>query len=107
MDLMTTALLKKLHQYILNDEVDKFYRLKVWRVLRLVALRRDDYKCQYDKRLGIVTKADTVHHIIPVRENPRLALRLSNLESISKSNHNREHPEKLEKKKEFTNEERW
>ena len=107
MDLMTPTLLKKLHHYILNDEVDKFYRLRVWRDLRLIALRRDDYKCQYDKRLGLDTKADTVHHIIPVRDNPRLALRLSNLESISKSNHNREHPEKLEKEKKFMNEERW
>ena len=109
MDLMTPTLLKKLHQYILNDEVDKFYRLKVWRQLRLVALRRDNYTCQFDKRSGIKpeSKADTVHHIIPVRENPRLALSLSNLESISKSNHNREHPEKLEKEKKFMNEERW
>lgn len=107
MDLMTPDLLKRLHQYILNDEVDKFYRLKVWRQLRLIALRRDDYKCQYDKRLGFEKKADTVHHITPVRENPRLALKLSNLESISKSNHNREHPEKLEKEKKFMNEERW
>lgn len=107
MNLMTPELYVKLLKWIEEDKLVKFYSTRQWRSIRLNALRRDGYKCQHAKRLGQELKADTVHHVIPVRENPRLALDLSNLESINKSNHNREHPEKLNDGFKYLNEERW
>lgn len=107
MNLMTPELYAKLLKWIEEDKLVKFYSTRQWRSIRLRALRRDDYKCQYTKRLGVEDKADTVHHIVAVRDNPRLALDLSNLESINKSNHNREHPEKLNDAFKYLNEERW
>ena len=104
---MTPDLMIKLEQWIKDDTLVKFYATREWRSLRLIALRRDKYQCQFAKRKGLKEKADTVHHIVPVRDDPSLALSLDNLESISKSNHNREHPEKIEEKIKYLNEERW
>ena len=46
---------------------DAFYRSKEWRVLRVQALERDNYLCVECKKRGIITPADTVHHIKPLR----------------------------------------
>ena len=100
-------MLDRLHEWIKDDQLVKFYATTEWRKIRLIALRRDKYLCQYAKRNGLTEKADTVHHVVSVRDKPSLALSLSNLESISKSNHNREHPEKIEEKIKYLNEERW
>lgn len=107
LDLMTPEMHERLLKWIEDDQLVKFYATREWRTIRLIALRRDKRRCQYAKRLGGYMKADTVHHIIAVRDDPSLALLLANLESISKSNHNKEHPEKFEENIKYLNEERW
>ena len=80
---------------------DAFYKSKEWRTLRLEALQRDSYLCQECKKRGIVTPADTVHHIKPLRVDASRALQLSNLEAVCGACHNRLHrerPQALKKK---------
>lgn len=107
LDLMTPDMLERLHKWINDDQLVKFYATREWRSIRLNALRRDKHQCQYAKRMGGHMKADTVHHIVAVRDDPSLALALDNLESIHKSNHNKEHPEKFDENFKYLNEERW
>ena len=81
-----------------------FYKSKEWRTLRLEALQRDSYLCQECKKRGIVTPADTVHHIKPLRVDDSRALQLSNLETVCGSCHNRLHRERSQTlKKKNTN----
>jgi 5-methylcytosine-specific restriction endonuclease McrA len=49
----------------------------------------------------LITEANTVHHIIALRDDPSRAFDLDNLETICLECHNREHPERSggEKKK--------
>lgn len=81
---------------------EKFYKSKVWRNKREKILRRDGYLCQHCKWYGKRTEAETVHHIKHLEEYPELALVSSNLISLCKKCHNKEHPEKRRKKKMIT-----
>lgn len=86
------------------DEVIAFYHTSAWRHTRALALTRDKHLCQVCLKQGILTKANTVHHIVPIRkmENGKnkksigwdKRLDLNNLEAICAACHNREHPEK-------------
>lgn len=109
MNLMTPERLAQLNELIVNDNVGKFYRLQPWQTLRRFVLKRDHYECQDCRRRGLHTRANTVHHIKHVRDDPSDALQSTNTEAICKACHNREHPEKLARfiKRKFTNEERW
>ena len=73
---------------------DAFYKFKEWRTLRLEALQRDSYLCQECIKRGIVTPADTVHHIKPLRVDSSQAMQLSNLESVCRACHNKLHKER-------------
>ncbi len=86
-------LLDAVHQ----GNVHKFYISKIWRKVRLLALRRDNFECQVCKAKGLVTPATCVHHKVHLRDNPLLALALSNLISLCDPCHNLEHPEKINK----------
>ncbi|MGK9299606.1 HNH endonuclease [Melissococcus plutonius] len=56
-----------------------FYKSKQWSRLRVLALERDYYCCQYCRQLGVITQAKTVDHIIPIEFNPTLKADLDNL----------------------------
>ncbi len=86
-------LLDAIHQ----GNVHKFYISNIWRKVRLLALRRDNFECQNCKAKGLVTPATCVHHKVHLKDNPLLALVLSNLISLCDPCHNLEHPEKLNK----------
>lgn len=60
-----------------------------WKKLRKRILRLDGYVCQIDKRFGIKTQAQTVHHIYPVKEYPEYQWCPWNLISVSNANHNK------------------
>lgn len=98
-----------INNLIKEDKLWKFYKARIWMDLKEQVLREHHYECQECKRLGVITKADTVHHIQHVREHPELALTKSNLEPVCKACHNKLHPEKnkRDKTKRFTNNERW
>lgn len=79
---------------VTKTEKEKFYRSKKWRKKRATILRRDEYICQHCKWYGIRKEAETVHHIKHLEDYPELALLDSNLISLCKKCHNKEHPEK-------------
>ena len=78
---------------IAKGNVIAFYKSTDWDIAREKALERDKYACQFflgnwddgihkPKKI-MLKKADTVHHIIPIKERPDLALDLDNLVSLS------------------------
>lgn len=86
-------------QYPTEEEVIKFYHSNEWRQMRQAVLERDHGIDQWElTERGRLIPGDTVHHIVEVREHWELRNDIDNLETISKSNHNREHIEKGNKK---------
>jgi len=83
-----------------RKETLPFYGTEAWHRVRKAALMRDGGMCQECMRKfrdGIIRKprrATMVHHKIPVKERPDLALELDNLESLCDRCHAEEHPEK-------------
>lgn len=75
----------------------EFYNSKEWRKKRKEILIRDKGFCQICRRKGYYRKGNTVHHIIPLRENRSLGLTSSNLELVCQSCHNEVHA-RMEKK---------
>ena len=87
------------HPYMGYDptekEIQTFYRSKPWLAVRQQVLNRDNYIDQFELvENNRIIPGNTVHHIIPLRERWDLRADIRNLEVISKSNHNREHPER-------------
>lgn len=77
-----------------EDKYIKFYHSKAWKLARKQALTRDHYLCQECLRQGIVRTANTVHHIVPIKDDFNKRLKLDNLETICLEHHNQEHREK-------------
>ncbi|WP_078428774.1 HNH endonuclease [Alkalihalobacterium alkalinitrilicum] len=82
-----------------SEKADQFYHSTPWRKIRILALERDQHRCLPCWRKGVLTIANTVHHIKPRKEYPELELTLSNLESICPACHNKEHPDRGKQRK--------
>lgn len=67
------------------------YYSKRWKRLREKILKRDNYLCQYSKRYGRRTQANTVHHIYPTEKYPEYQWCEWNLISLSSEAHNMMH----------------
>lgn len=78
---------------IAKGNTDKFYNSTDWKELRVRVLKRDKRKCQFflgkwndgkhfPNTIKIIN-ADTVHHIISIKERPDLALDINNCISLS------------------------
>lgn len=105
---------------IAKGNTDKFYNSTEWEILREKVLERDKRKCQFflgkwndgvhfPDKIKIVD-ADTVHHIIPIKERPDLALDINNCISLSFEAHEiieDRHRWTWRKKKKPITEERW
>lgn len=96
---MSNYVPKRLLEFIFNGEYVKFYQSREWRQKRKEILKRDNNECQRCKSEGKYHVAEHVHHIKHLDKYPFLALTNSNLISLCKRCHNKEHPEKLEKYK--------
>ena len=59
-----------------------YYRSRQWQGIRLQALERDHYLCQYCKVQGIVTTAKTGDHIVPIEYDNTLQSSLDNIATI-------------------------
>lgn len=78
-----------------DKEIQYFYRHDPWLTVRKRVLERDNYIDQFELlENDRIIPGNTVHHIIPLRERWDLRADIRNLEVISRSNHNREHPER-------------
>lgn len=110
---------RQIEQLIEEDALWKFYKTKEWKELKKQILKKNHNECEECKKNGVITKADTVHHVMKVREHPQLALSevyqaedgsyRNNLIPVCKPCHNKLHPEKRKqmKSERFINEERW
>lgn len=78
---------------IAKGNTDKFYKSTDFAIAREKVLFRDKHKCQFflgnwndgkhfPDKIKIVD-ANTVHHIIPIKERPDLALDINNMISLS------------------------
>ena len=68
-----------------RQEHQAFITSSAWRKLRKVVIERDGHRCT---RCG-TAKSLTVHHIIPVRKDPSMALELDNCVTLCRSCHGR------------------
>lgn len=74
-----------------RKETNPFYNTRAWKRKREAILRRDDYKDQLEKRLGLNVNADTVHHIFPIETYPEYKNAAWNLISVSRQTHEELH----------------
>lgn len=88
--------------YLLSiGKIGIFYNCAPWKKLKAEVLEEQHYECQECLKLGILTKADTVHHINYLKNRPDLALsktyidkdgkKKMNLEAICFDCHNKVH----------------
>ena len=83
-----------------NKQTEPFYSTAAWQRLREVVLQRDRGMCVECMRLyelGLIRRprrAQMVHHKVPVKEAPQLAMVEDNLESLCFRHHEEKHPEK-------------
>lgn len=81
-----------------NEQAIAFYKSSVWQKCRAYILSRDDYLCQECLVTVGPVPADTVHHIIHLKDDWEKRLDPDNLISVCASCHNKLHPEKSNKK---------
>lgn len=106
---------------IAKGNTNKFYNSTDFEIAREKVLARDKYKCQFflgkwndgkhfTNKIKIID-ANTVHHIIPIKQRPDLALDINNMISLSFEAHEiieeRHKWTWRNKKKNFITEERW
>jgi len=77
-----------------KKDVDDFYKSYTWQKCRGTTLERDGYLCQVCLRGNIPTPADTVHHIVHLRDDPTLALEDTNLISVCRDCHETLHSDR-------------
>lgn len=70
------------------------YHSDEWKRARAAALLRALYRCEWCKRSVAGFRQSRVDHIVPVRENPALALDSRNLRVLCPECDNRRHAEK-------------
>ena len=78
-------------KHIRDKQAEMFYKSKAWVAARQQALIRDNYLCQECLKRGRITRADTVHHKIELKEDWSKRLQLGNLVSLCAECHNRIH----------------
>lgn len=86
-------------RYIRDKKTTNFYKSKSWRLVREQALIRDKGLCQHCLKNKKITMADMVDHIVPIKVNWDLRLKLSNLQSLCNACHNSKTAEDIAKYK--------
>lgn len=91
---MAVKTLEYYRELIADGKELVFYKSNLWEKKRLEILERDNYECQRCLgKLGTInkprlTKANTVHHIVEVKEDSSHMLDDDNLISVCKQCHN-------------------
>lgn len=82
---------------------EPFYHTAAWRRLRALVIDRQGgmcYDCMERMRMGYIRRprrATLVHHIIPYKQRPDLALNEDNLVALCDKCHELRHPERHQK----------
>lgn len=63
----------------MKSEQNKFYHTKQWRSIREIALRRDNYLCQYCLNHKRVRTGNIGDHIVPYEVEPENRTNLANI----------------------------
>ena len=69
-------------KYRRDKKADAFYKSKEWQILRERALTRDLGLCQRCFKNRLITIADMVDHIVPIKVEWAFRLELGNLQSL-------------------------
>ncbi|MGI6634192.1 MAG: HNH endonuclease [Christensenellales bacterium] len=94
-----------------DREAKKFYKSMEWERLRLQVLRMDHFECQRHKERGRYKRANTVHHVLELKDRPDLATSIwhegkRQLISLCKECHEEVHGYRTKTKEPLTPE-RW
>lgn len=81
-------------RFVRDKQAAAFYRSPEWLALREAVLARDHGLCQRCLQEGRITPADTVHHIVELREDWSRRLDPANLVSLCTACHNAVHGRK-------------
>lgn len=57
-----------------EQKARQFYKSQAWERRRLKVLQMDHYECQLHKQRGRYKRANTVHHVLELKDRPDLAL---------------------------------
>ncbi|SHH06089.1 HNH endonuclease [Tepidibacter thalassicus] len=76
-----------------NIKYSKFYHSAEWVKVRQVAIVRDHALCQDCLKENRITPYDTVHHIVPIKQDWDKRLDVDNLVCLCESCHQKRHKE--------------
>ncbi|MEB2270114.1 HNH endonuclease [Bacillus safensis] len=82
---------KYYNKHVRDKRSTRFYYSKEWRQTRKLVLSRDSFLCQRCLKQNRVVPADTVHHIVEVKQDWNKRLDLNNLVSLCGRCHNKVH----------------
>lgn len=106
----------EINKLIEENKLYKFYKSKEWKSLRDKILKENHYECEWCRKQGKISKAETVHHIQYVKSHPDMAMqeyytyrgkRYRNLVALCHDCHDKAHDRMRYRKKVQVNEERW
>lgn len=110
---------EEIYNRILQGDTELLYKTKDWNTKRIKILKRDNYECQrclgkYKTKINIkrirLCKANTVHHIVELKDDPTKMLDDNNLISLCRECHDIIHdrmPKAFNKPKERLTKEMW
>ena len=79
----------------MKDFAKRFYKSTQWQRCRKLAWQRDHGLCVDCLKIGMITPAEEVHHIIPLSpeniDDPEVSLNLTNLVSLCRECHKARH----------------
>ena len=74
-----------------DRKYDKFYKSKEWSKIRQVAIARDNALCKDCLENNTITPYNTVHHIVPIKDDWNKRLDINNLICLCESCHQKSH----------------
>ncbi|WP_250455985.1 HNH endonuclease, partial [Clostridium tertium] len=77
--------------YERDSKYNKFYKSKEWNTVRQLAIVRDHALCKDCLDNNVITPYNTVHHIVPIKEDWSRRLDINNLICLCESCHQKRH----------------
>lgn len=81
----------KKNTYERDSKYNKFYKSKEWNTVRKLAIVRDHALCKDCLDKNTITPYNTVHHIVPIKEDWSRKLDINNLICLCESCHQKRH----------------
>lgn len=81
----------KINTYERDSKYNKFYKSKEWNTVRQLAIVRDHALCKDCLDNNVITPYNTVHHVVPIKEDWSRRLDINNLICLCESCHQKRH----------------